>query len=239
MPRRDRAAAGPRPLAVFDLFGTLAEVAIAGPQPVPAALAHRVGCPPDQVHGVLVDLLDELGQRASEDGERQPPAWDVADDFRRRRSLPGGRADWMELAWAAMGGDSVPFLRPAPGGTELLRALRRAGVVVAVLSNTQLPGELVTRALGRSGLLGELDLVVLSSQSGWRKPHSAAFAYLEGAVAAGHGPVAAKLMIGDNDAVDLVPAARLGYRAIRATVDTLAGLRAEDLVAVGAPGSER
>ncbi len=205
-----------RPVVVFDLFGTLAVMAVTDPLPPPAEVLGRIGCDAETARDLLADLYGALTTEAFSPEPRQPDTHDAIARFLASRGAQGTPADWVEVAWHALGGDHEPFLKVAPHTADLLDAADKAGAATAILSNTQLPGELIRRALAATGLLERFDAVTISSESGWRKPEPAAFAYVEGVLAAVAGPLGRRVMVGDDAELDLAPAASLGYRTLRA-----------------------
>jgi FMN phosphatase YigB (HAD superfamily) len=203
-----------RPVAVFDLFGTLATMAVTDPLPPPPEVLAAVRCDAETAQGLLLDLYEALTADAFDPAPRQPHSRAAAARFLARGGAYGTPDDWVEVAWHALGGDGEPFLRVAPLASDLLDAAADAGAATAILSNTQLPGDLIRRALAATGLLDRFDVVTLSSETGWRKPGPAAFAYVEGALAARTGPLGERVMVGDDADLDLAPAAALGYRTL-------------------------
>lgn len=102
-------------------------------------------------------------------------------------------------------------MRAMPGAIEALAALRRAGLRVAILANLIYGEQLLVQRLNALGLLTQADAVILSSDSGWMKPHPAPFRDAQ----ARFGLRAAELvMVGDDWDVDVLTPQRLGLRAI-------------------------
>lgn len=203
-----------RPIAVFDLFGTLATMAVTDPVPPPPEVVAAVRCDAETAQNLLLDLYEALTEDAFDPAPRQPHSRAAAARFLARHGAHGTPDDWIEVAWHALGGDREPFLRVAPLASDLLDAAIGAGAATAILSNTQLPGDLIRRALAATGLLDRFDVVTLSSETGWRKPGPAAFSYVEGALTALVGPLGRRVMVGDDAGLDLAPAAALGYRTL-------------------------
>ncbi|MBM4435974.1 MAG: HAD hydrolase-like protein [Actinobacteria bacterium] len=102
-------------------------------------------------------------------------------------------------------------MRALPGAVETLATLRRDGLRVAILANLIYGEPLLVRRLQTLGLLEHADALILSSESGWLKPHPAPFRDAQ----ARFGLQAAELvMVGDDWDVDVRTPQRLGLRAI-------------------------
>jgi HAD superfamily hydrolase (TIGR01549 family) len=101
--------------------------------------------------------------------------------------------------------DEVP---PKPGAHDALRALRRAGLRLGVLTNG--PSDLQRGKLERLGFLPLVDAVAISEEVGAAKPEPAAYA----AVAELLGlPPAALVMIGDDWERDVAGPLDFGFPA--------------------------
>jgi putative hydrolase of the HAD superfamily len=104
------------------------------------------------------------------------------------------------------------MLVPYPGVYEGLRALRSAGIAIAIVTDGNV--ELQVAKVEASNLTHEVDAIVYSDSLGreFRKPHRAPFERaLELLRASPHQAV----MIGDRPAKDVAGAAALGLRTIR------------------------
>ncbi|UCH35225.1 MAG: HAD family hydrolase, partial [Armatimonadota bacterium] len=131
--------------------------------------------------------------------------------------------------------------RPLPAARELLRELKRAGLRLALISNTpwDVPGHLVQRDLARFGLDEYLDTRVFSDR-GHRKPHPELFR--RALAALGTSP-ADTIMVGDSLPEDVAGAKTAGMRtlwvgaerelAVRDGSDVTPDYVAEDLPAAG------
>lgn len=62
-----------------------------------------------------------------------------------------------------------------PDTLDALDTLKDRGFIVGVVSNTSIPPEIIDRYLLESGILERVDFRVLSSETGWRKPHPAIY----------------------------------------------------------------
>jgi len=109
-------------------------------------------------------------------------------------------------AWA-------PARRVGDGVLGLLDALRARGLKLGLVSNSFDPAWLVRGDLEAWGLAGRLDVVVLSSEIGKRKPHPEPFerALRELGVEPGHA-----LFVGDSRYHDVEGAAALGMATVQA-----------------------
>jgi putative hydrolase of the HAD superfamily len=95
----------------------------------------------------------------------------------------------------------------------LLEALRNRGLKLALVSNTASPEWLLRPVLERQGIAERVDVIVLSSEVGKRKPHPAIF---ERALEElGVGPTEA-LFVGDRLDADILGASALGIRTVQA-----------------------
>ena len=94
-----------------------------------------------------------------------------------------------------------------PGLADMLASFHEAGLVLAVVSNTFVPGEVLDRHLREEGLIDQLPLRVYSCDVGYRKPHAEMFR--EALAAVGAQPEQT-LFIGDTPKADIVGANRQG-----------------------------
>ena len=144
---------------------------------------------PDEVDypALMRRLLGELGIRPSGDG---------LDRFLAAE----------HDAWA-------PARRVGNGTLEVLDALRARGLRVGLVSNSFDPGWLVRRDLAAWGLAQRLDVVVLSSEVGKRKPHREPFDRALGALGVEPGRA---LFVGDSRYHDVKGAAEAGLTTVQA-----------------------
>ncbi len=107
----------------------------------------------------------------------------------------------------------APSRSVGEGTLGLLDALRSRGLLLGLVSNAFDPGWLVRRDLEAWGLAARLDVVVLSSEVGKRKPHPEPFerALLELGVAPGQA-----LFVGDSLYHDMKGAGELGITTVQA-----------------------
>ena len=109
-------------------------------------------------------------------------------------------------AWA-------PARRVGEGVLELLDALRARGLRLGLVSNSFDPGWLVRRDLAAWGLAERLDVVVLSSEVGRRKPHPEPFERALGALGVAPGSA---LFVGDSRYHDVKGASEAGMTTVQA-----------------------
>ena len=95
----------------------------------------------------------------------------------------------------------------------LLEALRNRGLKLALVSNTASPEWLLRPVLERQGLVERVDVVVLSSEVGKRKPHPAIFRRALDEL--GVEPDEA-LFVGDRLEADVLGASRVGMGTVQA-----------------------
>lgn len=98
---------------------------------------------------------------------------------------------------------------PAHGAIETLRALRRQGVRVGVLTNG--PSDFQRRKLEASGVGAEVDAVAVSGELGVAKPDERAFELALGLLGRDAGETA---MVGDSLENDVLGALRAGLAAV-------------------------
>lgn len=102
-----------------------------------------------------------------------------------------------------------------PGSRELLHGLSRKGVALALVSNAAYP-PFVEGALATAGLRRLFASVVVSADTGWRKPHPAPF--LRALADLGVTPEEA-VHVGDHFGQDVVGALRVGIQPLWITAD--------------------
>jgi putative hydrolase of the HAD superfamily len=99
-----------------------------------------------------------------------------------------------------------------PEAPPLLRALRRRGVRVGVLSNTVWPRDHHERVFARDGVLDLIDGAVYTSEIAHTKPHPEAFAAAMAAV--GASDPARCVFVGDRPFDDIHGARSVGMRTV-------------------------
>jgi len=128
----------------------------------------------------------------------------------------------------ALAKDGWQRRQPYPGAAEMLLAARRQGMVTVLVSNTAWLSEQDYRTrVDEMGLA--LDSLVSSFDIGVRKPHRTMF---DAALERAGCPPQLCVMVGDNEVNDIEPAADLGMRTIRVTMQyRLQGTSRADAVA--------
>lgn len=206
--------AAPEPIkgVIFDFHATLVDGAEAG-RWIDAALRHLaengVAAPDlnaEQLDG-LREQLGQIWQRAhaiDPTSERDLSQDRHRDVFTRTVALcPGVEPDLISALYAVM----LDQWRPFDDTLLVLRELRSRGVRVVVLSNIGLD---IRPLLGRAGMRGLLDGVLLSFEVGLVKPDPAIFAR---ALQLLDVPGAQTLMVGDSPHDD-VGGVHLGIRTL-------------------------
>lgn len=196
---------------IFDAGGTL----VHPDWPRLAALAARVTgreFAPADLERALKEILREFSLRLQQGGEHRPeekvPHW----TFRRMYCSLGvdeetcGRV--IELLEAAHA-ERHMWCGLDPDAPRVVGGLKRAGLRVAVISNTE-DGR-ARDALEAAGIAGEFDLLIDSHVVGMRKPDAGIFRLaLEQLRLAPEEAV----YVGDSYAMDALPALALGMRAV-------------------------
>ena len=108
-----------------------------------------------------------------------------------------------------------------PLAVRTLELLRRAGVRTAVVGNLIYGEELLVERLRAFDLLRLVDALVLSTESGWMKPHPVAY---REALRRLDVPAAEAVMVGDDLEIDVRAPQALGLRAIWLRRDSGSGL---------------
>lgn len=104
-----------------------------------------------------------------------------------------------------------------PGATELLRAVREAGLRSVVLSNSYWRSDAAYRRDFQDlGMAAEVDAYVSSVDVGFRKPHPAMF---EAGLRAAGVPAEQCAMVGNSEEKDVLPAQAHGLRTIRVAIE--------------------
>jgi phosphoglycolate phosphatase len=185
-----------RPIAVFDLDGTLVDTA---PDLI-ASLNHVLA----QAGLAPVDV-ESFRPFAGRGGRVM-----IETAFARaRRSLDAETLAPMLAAFIAHYGDSMPGTsRLYPGGQEALDRLEQAGMLLAICTNK--PENLALRLLDRLGLTQRFASIAGADTYAWKKPDPR---HLLSTVAAAGGDPARAVMIGDT-ATDVDTAKAAGIPVI-------------------------
>lgn len=137
-------------------------------------------------------------------GRRQPATEDVLRDGVAAIGRPGRLDEALDALWHAQG-NAARDHRALEGAAELLDAVAAAGDAVRMLSNCLLTAAQMRRLLDDVGLGPRVGELYLSSEGRGKKP-SVAFVRHAGA-----GPFSRRVMVGDDEALDLAPARAAGF----------------------------
>ncbi|GAP12568.1 haloacid dehalogenase superfamily, subfamily IA, variant 1 [Longilinea arvoryzae] len=107
--------------------------------------------------------------------------------------------------------DTMKYMRIDPAAGKVLRALTNLNFKLGIISNMMLPGALLERLLQSEGLRGLFGPVIVSSETGYLKPHPRIFEY---ALDAGGWKPEEALFVGDTYKQDVVGARSVGMRVI-------------------------
>ena len=160
----------------------------------------------------------EQAERDADQGElRSPDYVGLAQQAARRSGLEIARDD-AEALWRAynLGG---PFLgrRIFPKSLSTLAWLRRRGYRLGAITNRALGGQDFLEELRGHGLLDFFEVVAISADVGWRKPHPAIFRYALEAIQVTSGQC---VMVGDSLREDVAGGSSLGMTTVLITGGT-------------------
>jgi putative hydrolase of the HAD superfamily len=105
----------------------------------------------------------------------------------------------------------VSRIHAVPGRAELLESLRGEGLRLAIVSNTNTRGAILTRMLQDFGLWELFDAVVYSSEVGVRKPHVEIYQAALGGLGVAPGEA---VFVGDRLREDVLGPARAGITGV-------------------------
>jgi FMN phosphatase YigB (HAD superfamily) len=162
-------------------------------------------------------MLGDLDAAAASIAERLEQDLDVyvGDPLRRHGVDP--TAERVAAAVDAMCLPAHPLVTLLPGGPELLRTVRWAGLRSVVLSNAYWrSGAASRRDFQELGVAGWVDAYISSLDVGFRKPHPAMF---EAGLRAAGVTAERCAMVGNSEAKDVLPARALGIRTIRVAIE--------------------
>lgn len=224
---------------LFDFGGTLVEcpawMDLELHDLVPVALAglSRRGwvLPPRVDHDLGRDLLRQLRAVARETW-RECPARRCLEVILPRLGVQCPPGPLLDEVLHEIYGGLLPGVRWLAGSRELLHSLNQEGIALALVSNAAYPA-FVSEALAGAGVRHLFASVVVSADTGWRKPHPVPFlrALADLRVAPGDA-----VHVGDHFGQDVVGAMRAGIRPLWITTD--AGPARGGLHAGAPPGGE-
>jgi len=102
-------------------------------------------------------------------------------------------------------------ISPLPGAQKVLAALKRAGFLLGLVTNTSLPHSVIKAEFDRLSLYDYFDTVVCSSEIVFRKPDRAMF---DVALRALNVPPSEAMFVGDDYRADIVGAKQVGLKAV-------------------------
>ena len=144
---------------------------------------------------------------------REVDMWAV---LARWASSTGRPVDAHRLAAAgqALGRAWTGSLDRVPGALEAVRWLRDRGYRLGLVSNCSIAPDYCHQELARQGFAGLLDLVVFSSEVGYRKPAAAIYEEaIRRAYPAGRpADLSRVLFVGDSPALDVIAPAGMGMK---------------------------
>ena len=135
---------------------------------------------------------------------------DVMGRFARKWGYELSEEENVELAWRFY----QPLCKAAtvvPGAEETLKALKKKGLKLALVSNTFLPGAILDRHLGLVSMLDMFETRIYSSEVEYRKPHPKIF---EIALDAAGLQAANAIFVGDSPKADIAGANRAGMLTV-------------------------
>ena len=102
-------------------------------------------------------------------------------------------------------------MQAVPQAAKVLQLLREAGVRTAMITNLLYGDDLLIKRLGVLEIIQRLDVVVVSTESGWLKPHPAMYRAAADRLELPFGEL---VMVGDDWNIGVRSPQRLGMRAI-------------------------
>jgi len=157
---------------------------------------------------VLKDVGSEIQKNAAPSPEETKPHWVLRRVF-AALGLDGAACDCVAGRLDAAHGERHLWCGPDPDAPRVLEELRREGLRLAVISNTE-DGR-IGDALEAAGLAGRFELLVDSHLVGCRKPDASIFRLALGRLGVEAGEAA---FVGDSYAHDALAARAVGMRAV-------------------------
>lgn len=199
---------------IFDLYGTLVDIRTDEDSPVfwqTIAAEFAPDVPPEMLHAQYQQLVrkETAAMKAARPDSPFEPEIRLENVFRELFSLDGDD----ERAAAAIGRRfrelSTEYIRLYDGVPELLKALRKAGAGIWLLSNAQ--RMFTAWELDRLGLTDCFDGIYLSSDYGCKKPDPRFFRQL---LEDRNIPAESAVMIGNDGACDIAGAQNVGLHTL-------------------------
>lgn len=107
--------------------------------------------------------------------------------------------------------NTMKYITIESAAIDVVAALKRRGLYLALVSNMLLPGALLRAKLPQAGALDLFDQVVVSSDIGFIKPHQGIFNH---ALAQSELNAGETIFVGDTYAQDIVGAKRAGMKTV-------------------------
>lgn len=202
-------ASPPRTLVVFDCFGTV----LANRKPLPGVAElereiERVFRSDGATSArVAAEVVSSLQRELSDPASPQTNTCRLLEIHLAGSGIACEREATLELLSNLLG-DSARY-EVVPGVNEILAELERRAASVRLLSNCLLPTLLMDRILEALGILHGFELRFYSADGGPKKPQRAAWEL------AGRGSFGRRIMVGDDEDLDLAEPRRMGWRTLR------------------------
>ncbi len=208
---------------LFDWGGTLAHVSRqqdVWPRGVEAALSflQRAGIdtPDGAIDTLGAHLLGQLGAANEENDYRETDPRQLLRDWAAAQNVALRDGDFMDKLVDAMWRPWVGCLDPIGPACETLAALRERGYTLGLVSNVATPAHLCVEELQRLRFAPYFDVLVFSSDVGYRKPNKRMY---ERALAttrhtAGDIQPQQVLFVGDTPDADVDGPQKFGFRTV-------------------------
>ena len=197
---------------LFDFGGTLVEEVAYDPHAgTTALLAKATHVPP----GVTLDVAVARARRVSAAVAKRRDEFQIETPWpavtRLIHDFLGVRFDasWSELELAFW--DASVTMRPMPGARDALAVMARAGIPMAVLSNSSFAAATVERELTKYGLADHLAFVMVSADYSVRKPNPLLFETAAGRLGVPRDEI---WFVGDRLDTDIAGAKAAGLRTV-------------------------
>lgn len=203
---------------LFDLYGTLVRAVSWGDTHEQVFARHGLAFDATawgyNFVGEANDGDEHLTQSASRDAY---VAWEHERMRRRARASGVGDDDLDALVADLHSASKTYTLAPYDEVAEVLAALRRRNLTIAICSNWDWD---IDRAVAQAGLTGMVDVVVTSARAGARKPHPSIYRHTLTRCLVG-APDA--LFVGDTFEADVAGPVAYGMRALHVWRDDIDG----------------
>ncbi|AXU16161.1 HAD family hydrolase [Streptomyces clavuligerus] len=203
-------------LVVFDCYKTLITAPpVPGPEEFTTHLSAALAVDAHLARKVVDSVYGAVFTAMTDPAALQPATLALLDEALREQGEPRPRAALEEALWQAFGcADPAGFALCGPVA-DAMRRVAAAGHTVRLLSNCYLPGSLMRRLLRRTGVPDVYERALFSGDGGPKKPDPRAFRLI------GEGAFDRRAMVGDDEEIDIAPAAALGWDTVRVDTDAL------------------